>query len=365
MITVSIPPKAPANTMKRVAVKYGALSHEQLVDADGDVSSRGAGPTLVRRLLRLFPQPILIGPQHRRCNGFDELPLEFLDADNTVVINMDVLDSPLVWSVLKENSSTPHVMNFFWRNASEYPEKVQQASLGLSFGLFPTFANSERTAGEVRNLLDQWTVPALSQNAVVGWENLGIRLEHVRPQALPKIPLVLYPAVTLSRRKRPDLFLRVVSAVAERTPITMEMRLLEKDLVSEKAMRVSREKWTWVGPMTSRDEYWERLAHTTAFLATAADESYGMEYLEALAAGAIGVFPNLPWARALLPQGYPYFYDTDEQAEKMLLKAVTDPEGCRRETAAAGDINAWISARHSDDSFERAIARYASEWFGA
>ena len=91
-----------------------------------------------------------------------------------------------------------------------------------------------------------------------------------------------------------------------------------------------------------------------------------MEYLEALAAGAVGVFPNLPWARALLPVGYPYFYETEEQAEKLLLRAVTDPEGCRRETAAAaGDINAWISARHSDDSFERAIARYTSEWFGA
>lgn len=363
---MSVPPKAPAQATKRVAIKYGALTHEHLVDADGDVSSRGAGPTLVRRLLRLFPDPILIGHEERRCNGFDELPLEFVDGDHTVVVNMDVLDSPLVWTVLKEHARTPQVMNFIWRNVGEYPDQVQQASLGLAFGLFPTFANSERTAGEVRAILDRWAVPALGQQAVIGWENLGIRVEHARPHQTSKIPIVLYPAVTLSKRKRPDMFLRVVSAVAARTPITLEMRLLEKDLVTEKAMKISREKWTWVGPTTSRDEYWERLAYTTAFLATASDESYGMEYLEALLAGAVGVFPDLPWARALLPDGYPFFYESEEQAEEMLYQAVTDPEGCRRRAAAAaGDIAAWIAARHSDDSFERAVARYTREWFGA
>ncbi|WOQ15821.1 glycosyltransferase family 1 protein [Raineyella sp. W15-4] len=363
---MSVPPKAPANATKRIAIKFGALSHEPLVDADGDVIGRGAGPTLVRRLLRLFPDPILVGPEPRRCRGFVQQPLQFLDGDDTVVINMDVLDSPLVWTVLKEGARRPQVMNFIWQNVSEYPETVRQASLGLSFGLFPTFANSERTATEVRAVLDTWTVPALAEKAVIGWENLGIHLQRVRPHTTTKIPVVLYPAVTLAARKRPDLFLRVVSAVAARTPITLEMRLLEKDLITEKAMRISREKWTWVGPMATREDYWDRLAHTTAFLATSADESYGLQYLEALAAGAIGVFPDLPWARALLPEGYLYFYDTEQQAEEMLFHAVTDPEGCRRETAAAaGDLDAWIRSRHSDDSFERAIASCTAKWFGA
>lgn len=363
---MSVPAKAPAETRKRVAVKFGALSHELLVDAEGDVIGRGPGPTLVRRLLRVFPDPILVGPQQRRCNGFDEQPLEFLDGDETVVINMDVVDSPLVWSVLRESTATPRVMNFLWRNVGEYPEQVQQASLGLAFGLFPTFANSERTAAEVRDVLAAWTVPALAENAVVGWENLGIRVSHVRPHTPSKIPLVLYPAITLEPRKRPDLFMRVVSAVGERTPITLEMRLQEKDLVSEKAMRISRLKWSWVGPMATRQEYWDRLARTTAFLATSADESYGLQYLEALAAGAVGIFPDLPWARALLPEGYPFLYSSDAEAEQMLYQAVTDPEGCRRQVAAtAGDIEEWIRIRHSDDRFEEAITSYAAEWFGA
>ncbi|QGF25214.1 glycosyltransferase family 1 protein [Raineyella fluvialis] len=327
---------------------------------------RAAGPTLVRRLLRLFPDPILIGPEQRRCRGFVQQPLQFIDGDNTVVINMDVLDSPVVWTVLKEGARSPHVMNFLWQNVSEFTETVRQASLGLSFGLFPTFANSERTAQEVRGVLNEWAVPALADTAVVGWANLGIHLQRVRPHSPTSIPLVMYPAVTLASRKRPDLFMRVVSAVCARTPIRLEMRLQEKDLISEKAMRISREKWTWVGPMATREDYWDRLAHTTAFLATSADESYGLQYLEGLAAGAIGIFPNLPWARALLPENYPYLYDSEQQAEEMLFHAVTDPEGCKRETAAAaGDLDAWIRSRHSDDSFERAIASYTAKWFGA
>ncbi len=361
-----IPPKAPAHLNKRIAVKFGTLSHEPLVDAEGNLAGRGAGPVLVGRLLRLFPRPILVGPLQRRCNGFDQQPLEFIDGDSTIVINMDVIDSPLVWTLLKQNATEPRVMNFIWRNLSEYPGTVAQASLGLAFGLFPTFANSERTAEEVRELLGTWTVPTLADKAIIGWENLGIHLPRVRPRTTPKIPVVLYPAVTLARRKRPDVFMRVVSAVAARTPITVEMRLLEKDLVTEKAMKISREKWTWVGPLGTRESYWKQLAHTTAFLATSADESYGLQPLEALAAGAIGVFPNLPWARALLPEGYPFLYDSEEQAEEMLHRVVTDPEGCKRQIAAtSGDLDAWIRNRHSDDSFERAIEGYVSKWFGA
>lgn len=363
---MTVPPQAPASSGKRVAVKFGALSHEPLVDAEGDVIGRGAGPTLVRRLLRLFPDPILIGPQQRRCEGFDQQPLEFVDPACTVVVNLDVLDSPLVWAVLrKSGAANPQVMNFMWRNVSEFPDRVEQASMGLSFGLFPTFANSERTAQEVREVLSTWTVPSLADKAVVGWENLGIHLQRVRPHAPSKIPTVMYPAVSLDRRKRPDLFMRVVSSVAERTPISMEMHLQEKDLITEKAMKISRLKWTWVGPLANREEYWDRLSRTTAFLATSADESYGLQYLEALAAGAVGVFPDLPWARALLPQGYPFLYGSDAQAEEMLYRAVTDPEGCRRQVAAtAGDIDEWIRARHSDDRFEQAIADFAAQRFG-
>ena len=73
-------------------------------------------------------------------------------------------------------------------------------------------------------------------------------------------------------------------------------------------MRMSRKKWAWVGPLRPAARSTTTTSTTTAFLATAADESYGLEYLEALVAGAVGVFPDLPWARALLPEGYPFLY---------------------------------------------------------
>ena len=77
----------------------------------------------------------------------------------------------------------------------------------------------------------------------------------------------------------------MVERVAARTPIRVEARLVEAHLVSEGAMALSRHDWSWVGPLTaSRQTYWEHLSRTTAFLATAWEESYGLEYVEALVA---------------------------------------------------------------------------------
>ena len=150
--------------------------------------------------------------------------------------------------------------------------------------------------------------------------NLGFRLEHVQPRHEPEVPVVLYPAIYLSERKQPQLFIDVVERLVKRTPIKVEARLHESHLVSEQAMRLSRRDWTWVGPLTaSRDDYWQALARTTAFLATALEESYGLAYVEALAAGAVGVFPDRPWARSILPAGYPFLYATAAEAEEMQI----------------------------------------------
>ena len=182
------------------------------------------------------------------------------------------------------------------------------------------------------------------------------------------MPVVLYPAIYLSERKQPQLFLDTVERIQKRTPIKVEARLHESHLISERAMRLSRKDWAWVGPLTAtREDYWHALARTTAFLATARDESYGLEYVEALVAGAVGVFPDRPWARAILPERYPFFYRTPAEAEAMLYRAVTDTEACRRELdqAAGGDFVAWLGARHDDDQFDRAIVARVREWFGA
>ncbi|MCV2393560.1 glycosyltransferase family 1 protein [Actinotalea sp. M2MS4P-6] len=346
-----------------IAIKYAASFVE-----DGHVGGHEAGATLVRRLMRVFPGAKLVGGRARHAEGFDVVPLEYLDPADTVVINMDVVDSIAVWRTLSASGSDPKVMNFVWWNTSQFTHEVQRAALALSCALFPTFANSERTATEIKEIVSALTVPTLAEKAQISWVNLGIRLEHVQPREEPTVPIVLYPAIYLSDRKQPQLFLDVVERVHRRTPINVEMRLHESHLISEKAMWLSRKDWAWVGPLTAtREDYYHHLARTTAFLATAVEESYGLEYVEAMVAGAVGVFPDRPWARALLPQGYPFLYSDAAGAEALLYRAVTDTAACRAELdqLAGGDFVGWLRQRHDDDEFEKAIADKVHDWFGA
>jgi hypothetical protein len=348
--------------MRRLAIKW----EDVFVDADGNVGGHDAGATLVRRLLRLSENPILIGAGPRRCNGFDLLPVDFVDTDSTVVINLDVLDSTKVWRTLREHGQHPAVMNFQWGPTTDYDERVPQLIEALSFGLFPTFANSERTASAVRETVRRWTVPQVAETAKVAWANLGFRVDHVQARRSTSVPILLYPAIYLSERKRPKLFMEIAEKVHRQVPIRVAMRLHESHLVSELAITLAQMDWTWVGPLTAtRLSYWEALASTTAFLATAEEESYGLEYVEAMAAGVIAILPDAPWARALVPEGYPYFWHNPSEAESLVLKAVREPEACRAELDAlvGGSFTGWIARKHDDNSFEDALRRQLQEWF--
>lgn len=348
--------------MRRLAIKWDPVS----VDTDGHVAGHDAGATLVRRLLRLRPDPILIGPGPRRGDGFEIMPLEFVDTDTTVVINMDVLDSTKVWRILSEHGNRPAVMNFQWGPTTSYADRVPQLVEALSFAIFPTFANSERTASAVRETVNRWTVPDVAAQARIGWANLGFTVDHVQPHHPTAIPVVLYPAIYLSDRKRPRLFLDILDRVHRQIPLRVSMRLHESHLVSELAMSLSQKDWYWVGPLTAtRVSYWEALAGTTAFLATAVEESYGLEYVEAMAAGVIGVLPDAPWAHALVPEGYPFFWHNTDQAVALLTRALTEPEACAAElnALADGDFAAWIARRHNDASFEDSLTDWLNDWF--
>ncbi len=350
----------------RVAVKFGTFSAEPLVTQDGRLIDKGAGNMLVARLLRVFDDAVLVGPEHRQCQGFEMIPLESLDADHTIVINMDVIDSIAVFQVLHRHGAEPKIMNFEWMNPSVYHHRVNFAAMGLSFAMFPTFCNSERTAGEVREVVRRWTVPPLAEKAKIDWVNLGVNLERVQERQPTDVPVVLYPAIYMYERKQPRVFLEVVERLAHRTQIQVEARLHESHLASELAMTLGGKDWARVGPLTTtREGYWSALARTTAFLATALEESYGLEYIEALLAGAIGVFPERPWVHAILPPGYPFVYTTTSQAEDLLFRAVTEPQACRADLDACvgGDFNTWIRSAHDDNNFTEAIVAKVAEWF--
>lgn len=347
----------------KVAVRLTGV----LVDEDGHVAGKDAGATLVRRLLRVFPGSQVIGNQFRHCDGFDVVPLEMVNGEDTVVINMDVSDSIGVWRRMRSACDEPMIMNFLWWSPSHITNKVERAALAMSCALFPTFANSEHTATEIREIVNALTVKQIASEARISWVNLGFRTDHVQPRREPEVPVILYPAIYLSDRKRPQLFIDVVERVAKRTPIQVEARLHETHLIRNLAMNLSQHKWAWVGPLTAtREGYWQALSRTTAFLATSEEESYGLEYIEALAAGAVGIFPDLPWAREILPAGYPFFFKTSHEAEELLFRAITDTAACRREldACADGDFAAWLQTRHSDDQFDKAVVERVEEWFG-
>lgn len=348
----------------RIAIKRDQTE----ITEEGRVAGFDAGATLVRRFLRLFPGAQLIGPESIQGDGFDVVPLEFIDPAETIIINMDVIDSPAIWNniFLSSGGDEAQIMNFVWWPVSNLERPEQAASVALSCALFPTFANSERTASEVRELVDRLMVTQIAQKLKLGWVNLGFRLDHVQPRVPTETPIVRYPAIYLDSVKRPDLFLEIVERVHKDVPLEVEMRLEERSLVSEKAMRLSRLPWVWVGPLTAtRSSYWESLAHTTAFLATASDESYGLSYVEEMGAGVIGVFPDEEWARSLLPANYPYLYATKAEAEDMLRRAVTDPDGCRAELDAIvdGSFTEWINKHHSDDTFDREVIDFVHSQF--
>lgn len=348
----------------KLAVKWDNAK----IDEAGNVSGHSAGDTLVRRILRIFPDSILVGGQARRCQGFSVAPIEMLDPNDIAVVNMDVVDSPRIWQKMHlAGAKRPRIMNFIWWSPSDMNTVEGIASMALSCALFPTFANSERTATEVRELAQKWTVKPLHEQMQLGWVNLGFRLAHVQPRSEPEIPVVLYPSIYLSARKRPEIFLQVVEWVHRQIPMRVEMRLHETHLVSEAAMKFSHRDWIWVGPLTAtRQSYWEALAHTTAFLATTEEESYGIEYVEALGAGVIGIFPDLPWAHALVPPNYPFFYKTVDEAKNLLWQALAKPAEARKKMdAAAGEsIQKWIGEHHSDDVFDDALIASVTKWLG-
>lgn len=347
----------------KIAIHYKGLE----IDPDGNVGGHDAGDTLVRRLVRLFPEVQLAGPRNQSYPDFDMTTLEAIDGENTIVINMDVIESVRIWRILRKTTETPKIMNFMWRDARRYESEVETAALSLSCALFPTFVNSDRMKLAIADTVRRWTIKPLAERAKIGGANLGIRLDDVQPREEPDVPVVLYPTMYVRPRKRPELFFDIVSRVAKRTPIMVEARLAESDLVTDQAMRLGRQRWARVRPLVPRRaDYWAALARTTAFLATSVDESYGLEYIEGLVAGAIGIFPDLPWARGILPPGYPFFYKTPAEAEDMLVRAVTQTEDCRRqiEGCVDGSFIHWLRDHHDDSNFEAAIEDHLRRWFG-
>lgn len=353
----------------KVAVKYGALSAAPLVGADGHAATESGQATMARRVLELYPGAVVVGREPMRTPEFDVISIDQVDPEDTLVINLDVLDSACVFQRLHRTGAEPKIMNFQWINPSIYHHPVNFAALGLSYSFFPTFCSGERTAAEVREVVSRWAIPSLANRARIASSEVGI--DTTRPVGHTDLdePVVLYPAITMDARKQPGEFYKIVSAVAKRTPIRVVARLAPSTLTTSAALQLATERWSQVSPLrASADDYWTELSHTTAFVATATEEAYGLVYVEAMRAGAIGILPNRPWARKLVPDSYPYLYNTTAEAEEMLYEAVTNPQLASDkvdEAVGGGHFTTWIREHHDRSRFDQAFKSKVREWFGA
>ncbi|MCI1749498.1 MAG: glycosyltransferase family 1 protein [Acidipropionibacterium sp.] len=349
-----------------IAIKIGFLDEDPVVDEKGNFAARGAGGAIAGRLFTIFPDAVLIGNEDNTFGDITMRTLWSLDARSDLVINLDVLDSVGLFQSLHRHGAEPKILNLQWLPPSHYHHRVNFAAMGLSFALFPTLCSGERTAGEVSEIVRRWTIPPLAHQARIGWFQPGIRDDLVRPHTDLDVPVVLYPAIHLTDAKKPKTFLRIVKEVAGRVPLTMEARLAQRDLASVMAMKMSSPRWAKVSPLFGeKEEYWESLSHATAFLATAHEEAYGLEYLEALLAGAIGVFPHKPWAAHLVPAFYPYLYATEDQAADMLQEVLSDPAAARAavDESAGGSLREWILGNHTRAEGNEALRAQILDWF--
>lgn len=351
----------------KVAVKYGALTNTPLVTPDGYAATESGQALMAQRIRDLFPGSVLLGREAQRAKDVEIVSYATIDPSDTLVINLDVLDSVHVFQKLHSSGAEPHIMNFQWINPSVYHHPVNYAALGLSYGFFPTFCSSERTAAEVREVLDRWGIPSVASRARIASAEIGVSVERPVVRIPTDEPIVLYPAITMEARKQPEQFYDIVSAVAKRTTIRVVARLAPSYLTNSHALKLATERWSSVSPLrASRDDYWTELSKTAAFVATSVEEAYGMQYVEAMRAGAIGILPNRDWAKRLVPDNYPYLYSTNAEAVEMLYEAVVDPQLASDkvdEAVGGGHFTSWIKEHHDRSTFDQRFVAQVKEWF--
>lgn len=350
-----------------IAVKFGALRPAPLITPEGELNTESGQAVLAQRLLRMYPGAPFIGPERFSGDGFEVVTLDDIAPEFTVIVNLDVLDSVGIFQRLHRDGAEPKIMNFQWINPSTFNHPVNFAAMGLSYAFFPTFCSGERTAGEVQEVVERWGTPDYARRAQIAWADLGIGTTREVVREEPDVPIVLYPAISMEGRKQPTLFHKIVTSAHKKADFRVVARLAQSHLVTDPAMNLAQHEWTSVGPLRARrDHYWAELGRTTAFLATSLEEAYGLSYVEAMLAGVIGIYPDREWVHRLVPEGYPFVYTTRDEAEKMLVEAVTDPAACRAQldTLVGKPFTEWVREHHDRRDFEEVFRKTLDSWFG-
>lgn len=98
----------------------------------------------------------------------------------------------------------------------------------------------------------------------------------------------------------------------------------------------------------NRDKFFEVMAKGDVFMCDSPSESYGVAWLEMLAAGMLGVFAPAWWNETLLPKWYPFVHEDPEERARMAGALIRDfPDGpLFREYVPR--VREWIRDNHNE-----------------
>lgn len=347
------------------------------IDEEGNIIGQDSGSTLLRRIIGLFPKADLIwGDRVIEAPWGRVIPLSKVDVNNTVVISFDVLETAKLHLDMKLTPGFHHpkVLNFAWWNVPEYKAPVRREVFALSMALFPVIGNSPKVVQESKDMIRKHLGVKMLAGARMKHVFLGVDVEKIPTARQPKnpgdLPRVQYPAMFMTTRKRPEQFLKIVSAVQKRVPLEAVMRLHKSGVNAPELEPYADQPWLLHGPIPdTKQEYYNQLPREDVFLATSTDESYGIGYLESLYAGLIGIFPDKPWVYQIVPAGYPFIFSSDDEAEQMLYFALTkraealDMINERARACGTDSIQHWIAQFHNAKTFDEGFVRLVNEFY--
>ena len=126
----------------------------------------------------------------------------------------------------------------------------------------------------------------------------------------------------------------------------MMRSLVTEELIKNDAIQVLR--------LESREEALRVMEKAHAFLFWSSHELFAVSVWEMLAAGLIGVFKREDWHKGLLPDDYPYQFDTFLEAYQMLSHIYENYDKVKEELAW---VPGWVKERYHYENTTRTAAK--------
>ena len=122
--------------------------------------------------------------------------------------------------------------------------------------------------------------------------------------------------------------------------------IVTEELIKNDAIQVLR--------LESREEALRVMEKAHAFLFWSSHELFAVSVWEMLAAGLIGVFKREDWHKGLLPDDYPYQFDTFLEAYQMLSHIYENYDKVKEELAW---VPGWVKERYHYENTTRTAAK--------